>query len=309
MTVLRICWPSLVLVLASLSHTQLLSADPSPSACPPTLAKIANLLDWNKPACPTKIVGPIYFVGTKGLGSWLIKSQTGLILINTGAKGSGPMIEASILSLGFDPKDIKILLACHAHVDHVGGHAYIQSRSGAKVLMLEQEADLLESGGENDFQYGKSQITRYPCVNVDQTFKEGPIPLTGIQGVTIQAIHTPGHSRGSTTFVMKVTDNGRTYTVVFPDGTGINPGYRLRRTFFRDPSYPSISADYQTTFEKLAKLQPDIWLAPHLNVFNFEAKRARVKDLGVAAWVDGEGYRHWLQCEQTIFDRKKPSNN
>src|SRR5438552_13495035 len=88
------------------------------------ITSAARSRKWSEPEEPCKIVGPIYFVGTKGLGVFLITTSEGNILINTGMPGSGPMIETSIRKLGFDPKDIKILLTGHAHLDHCGGTAY-----------------------------------------------------------------------------------------------------------------------------------------------------------------------------------------
>src|SRR5688572_25199756 len=101
---------------------------------PPLFLEVARkALKWDEPAEPTKIVGPIYSVGTKGLSVFLIKTTEGLILINTAMPGSGPMTEEAIRKLGFDPKDIKLLLVGHAHSDHAGAHAYLQKLSGAKV--------------------------------------------------------------------------------------------------------------------------------------------------------------------------------
>jgi ribonuclease BN (tRNA processing enzyme) len=91
-------------------------------------------MKWEEPAEPMKIAGSIHFVGTKSLGVWLITGSEGHILLNTGMPSSGPMIEASIRKLGFRPEDIKLLLTCHAHVDHVGGHAYMEKISGAQAI-------------------------------------------------------------------------------------------------------------------------------------------------------------------------------
>src|SRR5947209_3000493 len=137
--------------------SQVLAQDPAALANDPKLfVEVATrLLKWNDPAEPTKIVGPIYFVGTAGLGVWLITTFEGNILLNTGIPPSGRMIESSIRRLGFKPEDIKLLLTCHAHVDHVGGHAYIKKISGTQVAMIDAEADLLQAGGKTDFHYGK----------------------------------------------------------------------------------------------------------------------------------------------------------
>ena len=95
-----------------------------------------------------------------------------------------------------------------------------------------------------------------------------------------------------------VAEGGRTYTVVFPDGTSVNPGYRL----VKNPSYRGIADDYRRTFETLAALKPDIWLTPHTEPFAFDAKRARAATEGVSAWVDPDGYRTWVDLQRKKFD-------
>lgn len=66
-------------------------------------------LKWEEPAEPLKIVGPLYFVGTKGLGVFLFTTSEGHILMNTGMPSSGPMIVESIRRVGFKPEDVKIM--------------------------------------------------------------------------------------------------------------------------------------------------------------------------------------------------------
>jgi hypothetical protein len=103
---------------------------------PALFLKLASkTLGWTEPAEPGRIAGPIYFVGTKGLSSFLITTDQGHILLYTGMPGSGPMIAASIKKLGFKPEDIKYIITGHAHCDHSGGHAYIKKISGAQVAL------------------------------------------------------------------------------------------------------------------------------------------------------------------------------
>ena len=251
---------------------------------------------WDEPAEPTKIVGPIYYVGTKGLGCYLIKSSEGLVLINTAMPGSGPMIETAIRKLGFDPNEIKLLLTGHAHLDHVGGHAYLQKLSGAKVGAIEQEKALLESGGTLDFHYGAEKGFRFDPVHVDRVFADGDVLKVG--DVAIKALLTAGHTRGSTTFVVEVHDGGKSYTVVFPASVGINSGYRL----VKNPSYPGIADDYRRSLDTLQNLEPDVWLFPHIYVDDFATKRALAAVDGAAAWVDPEGYRRWLADQREAFE-------
>src|ERR1700730_6231850 len=86
--------------------------------------------DWSKPYEPFRIAGNLYYVGTNELGCSLITTPQGHILINTGAPGSVPLIRSSVEALGFKFSDIKILLATHAHLDHVGGMAEIKKITG-----------------------------------------------------------------------------------------------------------------------------------------------------------------------------------
>ena len=127
---------------------------------------------WTEPAEPTKIVGPIHFVGTKGLCVWLITTSDGHILLNTGMPGSGPMIEDSVRKLGFKVEDIKLLLTCHAHIDHVGGHAHIKKATGAKVVMMREGVELLGNGGKTDFHYGAIPEFGFDPVKTDRTIAD-----------------------------------------------------------------------------------------------------------------------------------------
>src|SRR5690348_2927872 len=85
--------------------------------------------DWHRPFPPYKIVSDIYYVGTADLACFLLTTSQGDILINTGLADSGPMIRESMRKLGFDVKDIKILLTMQAHDDHVAAFKEIQQAS------------------------------------------------------------------------------------------------------------------------------------------------------------------------------------
>lgn len=290
----------IALLLALSFHTFAQQPPPAPDPLAKVqsldLAATAKALKWNEPTEPTKIVGPIYFVGTKGLSAYLITTPEGHILLNTGMPGSGPMIEASIRKLGFKAQDVKILLANHAHVDHVGGHAYMKQVSGGRVAMIEAEVPLLESGAKTDFRYGNDPEFAFDPVKVEQVFHDGDTIKFG--DVEIKALLTAGHTKGSTTFTTTVVDGGKRYTAVFPNGASINPGYRI----VRDPSYPGIADDYRRTLGVFEAQKPDIWLMPHNEAYDFERKRARAAKEGVAAWVDPEGYRKWAVGQRARFD-------
>ena len=67
-----------------------------------------------------RVVGNLYYVGSKALATYLITSPEGHILINSGFEETVPLIRVATESLGFRLKDVKVLLASHAHSDHEG---------------------------------------------------------------------------------------------------------------------------------------------------------------------------------------------
>ncbi len=246
------------------------------------------------PAEPMHIVGPINFVGTRGLGVYLITTPAGLILIGAGLPASSSVIEASIRKLGYKPEDIKILLSNHAHFDHVGTMADLKKLSGASVEAMDGDVELLASGGKLDYLFGADPRFYFPPVRTDRVLKDGEIVELG--GVKLTARLTPGHTPGCATFITTVQDGGRSYQVVFPDGTSVNTGTRL----VHNPSYPGILEDYRKTFAVLESLHPDIFLVYHIDDAGWRAKRDRAVTEGAKAFIDPDGYRSF------VADRKRP---
>ena len=253
-------------------------------------------LKWEEPTEPVRIAGPIYFVGTKGLGAFLITTSEGLILMNTGMPSSGPMIVDSIRKLGYKPEAIKLMITGHAHIDHAGAFGFFKSQFGALLAVMKDDVAAMESGDRNDFKYADDFV--YPAVKVDRILRDGDTIRMG--EVLLTAYHTPGHTRGATTWVANVVIDGKPYVVVFPDGAGFNPGYRLAK----DPIYPGIAEDYRRTHHFLEMLKPDIWLAQHNEYYDFEGKRDRAKNEGVKAWIDPEGYRRFIAEKKRAFEEQ-----
>lgn len=251
-------------------------------------------LKWEEPADPVRIAGPLYFVGTKGLGVFLFTTREGHILMNTGMPSSGPMIVEAIRKLGLRPEDIKIMINGHAHADHAGGFAYLKQQFGGQLAVMKDDVAAMESGDRDDFKYG-NDLT-YPGVKVDRILRDGDTVSLG--DVLLTAYHTPGHTRGATTWIANLVIDGKAYVVAFPDGAGFNPGYRVAK----NPSYPGIEDDYRRTHHFLEMLKPDIWLAQHNEYYDFEGKRKRAETEGIKAWIDPEGYRRWVSGKKSAFE-------
>src|SRR5207253_7501143 len=102
---------------------------------------------WYEPFPAHRVVGNVYYVGSKDLASYLITTPEGHILINSGFERTVPLIRAGVESLGFKMGDIKVLLASHAHSDHVAGHALAKELTGAKVYVMRGDDSVIASGG------------------------------------------------------------------------------------------------------------------------------------------------------------------
>src|ERR1044071_3529442 len=111
--------------------------------------------EWTTPFPPFRIAGNLYYVGTKGLATYLITTSAGHILINSDLEENVPQIQASVEKLGFKFSDIKILLISHAHWDHNAGSALIKRLTGAQYAVMDADVPVVESGGKGDFHYGK----------------------------------------------------------------------------------------------------------------------------------------------------------
>jgi metallo-beta-lactamase class B len=254
-----------------------------------------NPPDWTEPFPPFRIVGNLYYVGSKGLANYLITTSQGHILINSDLEANVPLIRASMEQLGFKFSDIKILLISHAHWDHNAGSAAIKTLTGAKHLVMDGDVSVVESGGKTDFQYGNVPTSLYLPTKVDRVLHDGD--EVKLAEVVLVAHLTPGHTKGCTTWTMRVQEAGRTYHVVIVGSPNVNPGYQL----INNASYPQIAADYERTFRVLKSLPCDIFLGAHGSYFDLEAKYARLKEGALTPFIDPDGYKKYIAEREQAF--------
>jgi metallo-beta-lactamase class B len=250
---------------------------------------------------PFRIADNLYYVGSKDLASYLVKTPEGDILINSSLPQSVPLIERSLTQLGVRMSDVKILLISHAHFDHAGGSAAILRATHAQYMVMDADVPVVESGGSKDFAYPKD---RYPPAKVDRVLHDGDTVWLG--GVVLVAHKTPGHTRGCTTWTMETTDTSdqgrRRLQVVIVGSWYVNSGYRLVDRPGRPASYPGIAADYAAGFRMLRSLPCDVFLGAHGGYFGMLGKYARKKAGGENVWVDPQGYRAALTDAEEAFE-------
>ena len=251
--------------------------------------------DWTNPFPPYRIIGNVYYVGSQGLASYLITTKEGHILINSSLESSVPLIRESIEKLGFKFGDVKILLISHAHWDHCAGSASIKELTGAKYMVMDADVPEIEAGGKGNFQYGDSPTSRYQPTKVDRVLHDGEVVKLG--DAVLTAHLTPGHTKGTTTWTMKVKEGNKTYNVVIIGSPNVNAGYKL----VNNALYPQIASDYERMFRVLKLLPCDVFLGAHGNYYGMEAKYARMKEHAANPFIDPEGYRSYVAEREQTF--------
>jgi metallo-beta-lactamase class B len=250
---------------------------------------------WRQPFPAFKLIGNVCWVGTYDLSTYLITTDAGHILINTGFEDTVPLIVAGVEQLGFKMADVKILLATHAHFDHVAGLAALKRLTGAQMWMSVADAVLLEDGGKSDFRFGDDASTNFAPVRVDRRLADQDTIALG--GVTLTAHHHPGHTKGATSFTLTVREAGRDYRVVIANMGSINPGVTVSGM----PKYPTIAADYARTFAAQKSLPVDVFLASHAAQFGMHEKYQPADAYDPNRFVDPQGYRAAVERLEGLY--------
>jgi len=248
---------------------------------------------WNQPVKPFKIIGNVYYVGAAEVSSYLITTPQGHIILDSGFAETVPQIKDNVEKLGFHIEDVKVIITSHAHADHVGGIAALKQATGAQLAVSIADAALLARGGKNDPNFGDR--FQFQAVIADRKLRDGDTVKIG--DVTLTARLTPGHTKGCTTWTMKVREGGKEYDVVIIGSTSA-PGYKL----IGNAGYPNIAEDYESTFRLLKTLPCDVFLAPHGSFFALLEKIKRMSE-GAAEnpFIDKQALTRYLENSESNF--------
>ena len=225
----------------------------------------------------------MYFVGSEQLGSFLIATPEGHILINSDYEETVPVIRAAVEKLGFKFTDIKILLGSHAHPDHMTGDALVKELTGAKVMAMEEDVPAL-----NNIRPGGKP---HP---IDRVLHDGETVTLG--GTTLVARLTPGHTKGCTTWTLKTTENGRTYDVVIVGSVSLNAANLVNNS-----TYPNIQEDFIKSFKVLRSLPADVFLGSHTGFYRMTEKYTRLEKGEPNPFIDPQGYKALIDSSEQAF--------
>jgi metallo-beta-lactamase class B len=118
-------------------------------------------------------------------------------------------IGEGLASLGLDPVEIRYVIVSHGHRDHVGGARYLQDTYGARVVMAREDWDLLEGTG-GDWPKPVRDIEAYDGFELE------------LGGVTLTLHATPGHTPGTVSTIIPVSDGEEAHVAALWGGTAFN---------------------------------------------------------------------------------------
>ena len=165
---------------------------------------------------PGRVFGNLWFVGLRSASTHIIDTGEGLILIDPGFGETLWIVRENIRELGFDEKDIRIILMTHGHYDHAGATAELVRLTGAKTCIGKEDLamvtgredsslaelfgvtftdfftpDVLLSDGDH-VTLGNTDILRFEDGDKTGTAVEVEAKKTGTTTVTANNLHTGG---------------------------------------------------------------------------------------------------------------------
>ncbi len=243
--------------------------------------------DWNAPFPAHHIIDNVHFVGTGQLGSFLVTTPDGHILINSDFESTVPSIRRSVEALGFEFEDIAVILGSHAHGDHMEANALVKELTGAEVMVMREDVARLRAMRPG----GREQP-------IDRILDDGDEVTLG--GTTLVAHRTAGHTQGCTSWALEVEERGQSYLALIVCSFGVNPGYVL----VNNPDYPEIADDYRATFAKARSLPVDVFLGSHGFWYDMERKLEQAMSRGEDdpnPFIDPEGYHAHIDLQEGRF--------
>ena len=164
-------------------------------------------------APPAKVFDQLYYLGTNIVASWALVTSAGIIQIDTlnNNDDAQNIILAGYKKAGLDPAQIKYIILTHGHGDHFGGAKYLQDMYHPHILMAAADWDMVAVGAK------EPNFPAAPKRDMDIT--DGQKLTLG--DTTITFYLTPGHTPGTISMLVPVTDHGQKHLLSFWGGSAM----------------------------------------------------------------------------------------
>ena len=153
----------------------------------------------------------IITINLTGVNCYLLKTDSGYILIDTGFSFRRKAIERELEKAGCRTGNLGLIIITHGDSDHAGNAVYLRNKYGCKIAMHRAEVGATEKGNMRLNRKKLSNITgilaglvfNLPFARLSKSGRFTPdIYIEDGQdfseyGFNARALHLPGHSSGS----------------------------------------------------------------------------------------------------------------
>ena len=253
---------------------------------------------------PVHVIDNIWWVGHSEVGSFLITTPEGHILLDSTSPQHVNWVVEAVVKAGFHLDDIKYIINSHPHEEHIGGLLALQRLlPHAKIVTSEATADVLATGGKSDFRniiYPEGARFFEP-VKVDETI--GHLETIELGGEVLTAHLTPGHTTGTTTWTMEVKDkDGKTYNAVFMGGMSVSGVDRA--PLLNNELYPDVSKDFEKSFADLKSMQCDVYFYARASTIELDKKLALLPTAAQNPFIDPEGCAWYIEFYEMRYNKQ-----
>ncbi|AKM10480.1 subclass B3 metallo-beta-lactamase [Croceicoccus naphthovorans] len=270
------------------------AAAPEPPAAPAWSEWTAQCTDWDewdKPAPPWRIHGDTYYVGTCGIAAIVIAGDDGHVLIDTGTEAGADVVLANIRRLGFEPADIRVILASHEHPDHIGGLAKMQLATGARIEAGQILSQAIETGLP---QPGDPQTGLFePMAPATVSRVVEPRGVVSVGDIRVTYIPSPGHTPGAASWTWQSCEGAECVSVVYADS--LSP---VSSDEYRFSGHPDYVAAYRASLADVAALDCDLLLTPHPSASQMP------KRMGEGSFIDGDACKAYAMGIETRLSER-----
>lgn len=234
-----------------------------------------------------RLIGNLYAIGGSGLthhwdaSAYLIAGKEP-VLIDCGSAMGYTQLKTNLKQIGYEPKDIRRVIATHGHWDHVSAMSLIREESDATFFIHELDKHQVETG---DYELTAAFLYNqpFPSIEVDGLLQEGETLELG--DYRFDVLHTPGHSPGSVSLYTRIDDLG-----ILIVGDTVYGGYH--------PKVGSSIESWETSLDKLLELDFDVFTWGHGQPSLISEGKTRIQE---ARQQIGVYFSPWFKPFHTKF--------
>lgn len=244
---------------------------------------------------PFPLCENVYFVGSSKVSVHIVRTERGLVMIDTGYPDMYEQILDSMREAALDPRGVCAIFHSHGHIDHFGCTPALKALSGAKTYISRIDNDIVN--GKRDLSWAREIGMPTPApFSCDVLVEDGDAFFFG--STKIRCKLTPGHTEGVLSFFIETdTEQGRLVCAMH-GGIGMNS---MKKDFLEKYG---LSLDCRETFRQglheLARERVDVVLGNHPGQSETQEKLQAYLSAGKSPIDPEEWKRFLLRAEEKL---------